>query len=197
MNSYVFGYYIGYVIVTLVVACIFGVITKNINESKGYDGGFAWGFWLGVIGIVVVAVRQDNPARYAAEIRPSYLSASAPLSSPANWRCTNCGKENYPYMHECSRCGSHKSATVSASAASWKCICGETNPNTISYCTRCRRDRSESRKPAPASAPAPAPTPAPAESALDMLERLGKLHESGVLTDAEFAEKKAELLKRL
>lgn len=36
-----------YVLVVLIVYCIFGAITKHINESKGYDGGFAWGFFLG------------------------------------------------------------------------------------------------------------------------------------------------------
>ena len=49
------------------------------------------------------------------------------------------------------------------------------------------------------------PTPPPAEPAaptstappLEELERLGRLHESGVLTDAEFQTAKATLLKRL
>ena len=48
-------------IIGIIVACVFGAITKNINQSKGYDGGFAWGFWLGVIGIIVVSCRQPNP----------------------------------------------------------------------------------------------------------------------------------------
>ena len=45
-------------IIGLVVSIVFGCITKGINENKGYDGGFAWGFWLGWIGIIVVACRQ-------------------------------------------------------------------------------------------------------------------------------------------
>lgn len=35
------------------------------------------------------------------------------------------------------------------------------------------------------------------EDPMQQLEKLGKLHESGVLTDEEFSTKKAELLKQL
>ena len=45
---------------------------------------------------------------------------------------------------------------------------------------------------------APPPAPAPADSGEDdmlaQLEKLGKLHDSGVLTDEEFAAQKAKLL---
>ena len=50
-------------IVAIILGVICGFITKSMNESKGYEGGFAWGFWLNVIGIIVVAVRpyhQNN-----------------------------------------------------------------------------------------------------------------------------------------
>ncbi len=53
-------YAIIYGIVMLVMCIIFGCITRKINMNKGYDGGFAWGFWLGIIGIIVVAVRQPK-----------------------------------------------------------------------------------------------------------------------------------------
>lgn len=45
------------------VQCIFGSITRSMNRDKGYDGGFAWGFFLGIIGIIVVAVRPFNENR--------------------------------------------------------------------------------------------------------------------------------------
>lgn len=42
---------------------------------------------------------------------------------------------------------------------------------------------------------APPPTAAPAEdNTLDQLTKLGQLHESGVLTDEEFAAQKAKIL---
>lgn len=55
-GSYAIGYFFG----VLIVSIIFGLITKHINESKGYTGGFAWGFWLNIIGIIVVACKPDN-----------------------------------------------------------------------------------------------------------------------------------------
>jgi hypothetical protein len=53
--------------------------------------------------------------------------------------------------------------------------------------------------PAQATPPAPgaAPGAADADAVLAALERLGDLHQRGVLTDEEFAAKKAELLSRL
>ena len=50
------AYFLGW----LVVSMICGGITNGININKGYDGGFAWGFFLGVIGIIVVACRPEK-----------------------------------------------------------------------------------------------------------------------------------------
>ena len=41
---------------------------------------------------------------------------------------------------------------------------------------------------------APAPAPAPAADPMAQLKELGELHQSGVLTDEEFAAQKAKLL---
>jgi len=46
---------------------------------------------------------------------------------------------------------------------------------------------------APAPAPA-APAPDPMDAKMAELEKLGRLHESGVLTDEEFAAEKAKIL---
>ena len=55
--------------------------------------------------------------------------------------------------------------------------------------------------PPQAPPPAPATTPAPAAAAagdpLSLIERLAELRAKGVLTEEEFAAKKAELLARL
>ncbi len=52
--------------------------------------------------------------------------------------------------------------------------------------------------PAPAPEPAPAPAPAPAASAatdrISQLQQLASLHDSGALTDEEFAAAKAQVL---
>lgn len=48
------------VIIWLVVSLICGLISKNITASRGMDGGFWWGFLLGILGIIVVAVRPKD-----------------------------------------------------------------------------------------------------------------------------------------
>ncbi len=62
MSSYM-TYYIIYAVISIVVAVGIriglGFLTRHMNEKKGYTGGFAWGFWLGTIGIIVVACKTD------------------------------------------------------------------------------------------------------------------------------------------
>ncbi len=48
-----------YVIGWLISALIFGFIAKAIASGKGQEGGFWWGFFLGIIGLIVVAVKKD------------------------------------------------------------------------------------------------------------------------------------------
>ena len=48
------------VVLWIGIMSIFGTTTRRMSRSKGYEGGFAWGFFLGVIGIIVVAVRPDR-----------------------------------------------------------------------------------------------------------------------------------------
>jgi len=48
-------------VVIIIGLIICGFITQGINKSKGYEGGFAWGLFLGIIGIIVVAVRPYHP----------------------------------------------------------------------------------------------------------------------------------------
>src|SRR5262245_43659532 len=50
------------------------------------------------------------------------------------------------------------------------------------------------QQPNAAAAPPPAPPASPENDMLDQLTRLGQLHDSGVLTDDEFATQKAKIL---
>ena len=96
---------------SLVCAVVCGIITAKINESKGYDGGFLWGFFLGVIGIIIVAVRSDNHNYYnnmgsGSDEYSQRLSAAA-NSSNSYWKCRQCGRSNADYVTTCV-CGSPK-----------------------------------------------------------------------------------------
>ena len=49
-----------YLLVMVGIMCIFGAVTKSINQNRGREGGFWWGFFLGVIGILIVALRPKE-----------------------------------------------------------------------------------------------------------------------------------------
>lgn len=53
-----------YLISILVYSLIFGFASRSVVKSKGYPSnenhGFAWGFWLGWIGLIVCAVKPNK-----------------------------------------------------------------------------------------------------------------------------------------
>lgn len=143
----------------LIESCIFGAITQAINERKGYEGGFWWGFFLGVIGIIVVACREScYTAGYIAPGDSVYISkkvAEKPIDMDApvpdgGWRCI-CGRAHEPYVSSCA-CGQTKRAVLDSTATvtrfvplskpappppkpqDWTCACGREHP---SYETSC------------------------------------------------------------
>ena len=92
-----------YLIVRIAVGCLFGMLTKHINESKGHYGGFAWGFWLSWIGVVVVACKE--PA-YQSVREPVMRSLEEEVAPPNTWKC-RCGRYNAMYVSTCV-CGLNK-----------------------------------------------------------------------------------------
>lgn len=64
VESAIFNQSLIWIVVYIVNGIIFGTLTNYISRIKGYEKGFAWGFWLGLIGLLVVGFRpslkQDN-----------------------------------------------------------------------------------------------------------------------------------------
>ena len=50
--------------VSLIINIILGCQTRKMNAAKGILGGFWWGFFLGVAGVIVVALRPYHPSMY-------------------------------------------------------------------------------------------------------------------------------------
>ena len=50
--------------IILIINIILGCQTKKMNAAKGIPGGFWWGFFLGVTGVIVVALRPYHPSMY-------------------------------------------------------------------------------------------------------------------------------------
>ena len=153
------GYIIIDLIVSLIGACFFGAVTQAINEKNGYEGGFWWGFFLGAIGIIVVALRQPY---YTVGPYPSGDSICVPkkigktpidMDAPVpdgGWRCL-CGRVHEPYVSSCA-CGQSKRAVLDRTATTsrfeplslpvveppsprdWTCTCGCTHPSYESSC---------------------------------------------------------------
>ena len=111
-------YSTSYLITTIIVSIVFGFITKAITSSRGGEGGFWWGFFLNVIGIIVVAVRpmDTKPTnQYSSansnSLDPERWSNAAFNSLPPNgWTCSACGKTHYAYESGCS-CGASRFAS--------------------------------------------------------------------------------------
>ncbi len=92
------------VILFLIVSFICGTICQSISKSRGMEGGFWWGFFLWVIGIIVVAVRPNDKSAPSTSSDPSPERSSSPSSIEGGWKCSFCGKMNYSYEAKCS-CG--------------------------------------------------------------------------------------------
>ena len=89
-------------IVSVIMAIIFGIVSKTINENKGYYGGFAWGFWLWIIGVIVVACKPENKSResFAEKIYNDDLRKER-IVSEGGWKCNRCGRTNASYITTC------------------------------------------------------------------------------------------------
>ena len=81
-------------LVVLASGLVCGSITRAVNTGKGYRGGFAWGLFLGVIGVAIVAMR---PAKAA-------LEDAKPADRGRGWECI-CGAKNSAARAYCRKCG--------------------------------------------------------------------------------------------
>ena len=52
----------------IVFRVVCGLISKHINESKGYSNGFFWGAFLGILGIVIIACKPNKNKQSAKAI---------------------------------------------------------------------------------------------------------------------------------
>lgn len=186
----------------VITGVIFGFITKYIANSKGYDGGFAWGFWLGIIGILVVGFRPNQTAttttyqsRYSSD---SYQMSSTRENSgyapkPTGWMCI-CGSKNPSSIDYCMSC---RRSREEATEGRIKCPhCGANNKKTNANCFACGKSMDEKVQ---VTVPEKATAPVVVESNdfADKLKKLAELHEQGVLTDEEFTQKKADILAKM
>lgn len=74
--------------ICLLQGVLFGCITMYISETKGYHGGFWWGFFLSLIGVLVVGFRpsiahdeSSTKSESEKKLTPNYISELEKLAS--------------------------------------------------------------------------------------------------------------------
>ena len=100
----------------LIFAIFWGFVARAIASTRGMEGGFWWGFFLGIIGVIVVAVRPNDTAKYSNNYTENNTSSigynynTTPTISTetpkGEWTCT-CGRVNSNYTRLCN-CGKTK-----------------------------------------------------------------------------------------
>ena len=224
-NAYNTGSVIGPLIGAVIAGLIFGFAAKSIADSKGVPHGFAWGFWLGIIGLIVVACKkgqdQYNSGSYQSQQSSDYwnrISGTPADSATGSWTCV-CGAKNPNSLSYCLSC-----RRTRTEAKTIKCPhCGANNRETNLTCFSCGRSLKEqptgagynttmstytpatpSYTPEQESASRPSISLSKASGAVDnseetiaLLNKLKALYDSGVLSEDEYKEKKRELLSRL
>lgn len=115
-----------YFIITIVLAVIFGFATKIVIENKGYDDNwFWWGFFFGIIALIVACAKPQNidySSYNSQPFQPTYTSYQTSygsnLSNAANkaynekllasgGQTCSCGRVHASYVSSCS-CGKSK-----------------------------------------------------------------------------------------
>ena len=101
-------------VITIIVGCLWGAATYTINENKGYyNNGFWWGFWLGLIGLIVVLCKPDARTNYYETY--GYPSQYGNKIPEGGWKCT-CGTIHSSYVTSCS-CGKSKREVLNPTPA--------------------------------------------------------------------------------
>lgn len=179
------------IITYLITGIIFGFITRHVAQSKGYDGGFWWGFWLGIIGLLVVGFRPNivTSIPQQSEYKPMYGGALQP--EPKNtWTCT-CGTKNSYRLDYCPICQKTRESAVKPDI---ECPhCGAKNNASRSNCVLCDRPL-DGKEAIVHNVSSGTET---SEDPIELLQRLADLHNQGILTDAEFSQKKTEILSKM
>lgn len=97
----------GVIIGALLNGILFGCLTRYLAKNKGYEGGFAWGFFLGLIGLIVVAARRNIEPKQTttADFKPNYGSPSvAVVRNGASFQCPVCKVWNEHDATKCKSC---------------------------------------------------------------------------------------------
>ena len=120
----------GYILIVIIQGIIFGFATKTIIANKGYDDNwFWWGFFFGLIALIVACARPQNIDYSYFNSQPSQPTYTGYQSSyGSNLRNAADMVHNEQVL----------------AAGGWKCSCGRVNASYVSSCS-CGKSKSEVR----------------------------------------------------
>lgn len=104
-----------YIIYYAIYGFVFGFVCNAILKDKGYgtdenpNYGFWWGFFLGVLGLVVCCCKQriETNTNDKKNIEGIQTTISQDLLDKGFWICPKCQKLYSQYAHSCD-CGYNK-----------------------------------------------------------------------------------------
>ncbi|MBQ9973561.1 MAG: SHOCT domain-containing protein [Oscillospiraceae bacterium] len=164
--------FIVFLFVAIIQGIIFGVATQTIIDNKGYyDNWFWWGFFFGLVALIVACAKPENTATTQSSSQHFYRPAAG---SPVD--------------------ASHDAQLLADGG--WKCACGRIQANYVFSCS-CGRNKSDVLN--PPIRKAPPKEPAPASSSEDSriaaaIIKYKELLDMGIITQEEFDAKKKQLL---
>lgn len=114
-----------FLFIYIVNGVIFGIACDKIIKNKGYyDNWFWWGFFFGIVALIVAAVKPENQDNYNSDSTSSYYNIDRVFSDENNtsqqgvditlkaggWKCGYCYRVNPSYVGTCA-CGKSKQDT--------------------------------------------------------------------------------------
>lgn len=159
-----FAILILYLGIYCIQGCIWGWAVNKIIENKGYcENWFWWGFFFGIIALLVALTKPDLPRE--SRTNNSYFEDTSSIVgknyifkgfgeerkadySKGEWRCTHCGMVNAGYVGTCS-CGWDKSGNPPARSATkpqQDINVEQPQIQAILYCTSCGKQMASDSK---------------------------------------------------
>ena len=159
----------------LIWGFIIGIVCRKVVESKGYlddeNYGFSWGFWLGLIGLIVCAVKPPVG---------EYANKTVVFQQPGNNQATNTDKND------------SNNAKADDSDEYWICSCGTQNESIDSFCYNCFKEKPIEET---ASEETTVKKDNQYESSITrQIKEISKLKEEGFITEEEYEAKKKQIL---